>query len=303
MSVSDRIYIAKQMLIGRSFLRRRNLIFQRGYKLSFPVNLKRRSGLCWVAAHLVAMSLVASAEAEPLGEIPDYRVLLIGNSHSSRARLPDMLQELLEADGANAAAEVKALGNWDFLAERLEDNTTQKALDSSQWTHVVLQAQKYSTTGKYYYPTDAAEEWIRRVRKRGAKPILFPEWARREHPDETLRIHCLHLGIASREYAPVAPVGLAWHIMRATHPETTLFNPDGNHANRRGALLTAYVLYRLITGESPNGLPYIKIRGVPTDTQAMLRSAAGRAFEIPPDCKPDASPLATPEPAISTLDR
>ena len=249
------------------------------------------------------MSLVASVEAEPFKETPNYRVLLIGNSHSSRARLPEMLEAILEAGAANTAAEVKALSNWGFLADRLKDNTTQKSIDSSQWTHVVLQAQKYSTTGNYHYPTEAAEEWIRRVRESGSKPILFPEWARREHPDETLRIHCLHLGIASREYAPVAPVGLAWHIMRVTHPEISLFNPDGNHANRRGALLTAYVLYSSISGESPIGLADIKIRGVSADTQSLLRTAASMAFDIPTDCNLVASPLAKPEPAISALGR
>lgn len=256
----------------------------------FPAKPKRRKVLCGIAAQLVAVSLMAQAGTEPVGESRDFSVLLIGNSHSARAGLPDMLEALLEAGPAGTAAKVKALGHWGYLAERLEDNTTQKALDSRHWTHVVLQAQKYSTTGQYYYPTDAAEEWIRRIRDRGAQPVLFPEWARREHPQETLRIHCLHLGISSREFAPVAPVGLAWQIMRETHPEISLYDRDGNHANRRGALLTAFILYGSITGESPAGLPYVKIRGIPEDTQAVLREAADMAAGITPGCAPGPTP-------------
>ena len=256
----------------------------------FLANPNRRSVLRVVAAYVVAASLMASAAAESVGEVRDYSVLLIGNSHSSRAGLPDMLEALLEADGANTAADVKALGHWAFLAERLDDNTTQKALDSRNWTHVVLQAQKYSTTGQYFYPTDAAEEWIRRIRDRGAEPILFPEWARREHPEESLRIHRLHLGISSREFACVAPVGLAWEIMRDAHPDIMLYNRDGNHANRRGALLTAYVLYHSITGASPAGLTYLKMRGIPEETQAVLRAAANMATGMMPACTRDAAP-------------
>ena len=182
------------------------------------------------------------------------------------------------------------MGPWAFLAERLNDNVTQKALDSRNWTHVVLQAQKYSTTGRYSYPTDAAEEWIRRIRDRGAEPILFPEWARREHPEEAMRIHQLHRGISSREFACVAPVGPAWEVMREAHPYITLHDRDGNHANRHGALLTAYVLYRSVTGESPAGLPNLELRGIPDETQAILRDAASIAIEVMTDCTPEAVP-------------
>jgi hypothetical protein len=239
-----------------------------------------------IAACVVTASFTASAAAEPV----DYSVLLIGNSHSSRAGLPDMLEEILEAGGTAASADVKALGHWAFLAERLEDRTTQKALQSRSWTHVILQAQKYSTTGRYYYPTDAAEEWIRRVRAHGAQPILFPEWARLQHPEEGARIHHLHLGISSREFACVAPVGLAWQIVRDAHPAIRLHAHDGNHANRQGALLTAYVLYGAVSGESPATLPDLKIRGVNEQTQAVLRAAAGTAIGLLEACAPGPVP-------------
>jgi len=282
--------IAIPLLIDHSSRCRRNPVILRVHNDVVLARPNRHSVLRVVAACLVAASLIACATAGPVDEVSDYSVLLIGNSHSSRAGLPRMLEALLEAGGANTAADVKALGHWAFLAERLEDNNTRKALDSRNWTHVVLQAQKYSTTGKYFYPTDAAEEWIRRIRDQGAKPILFPEWARRDHPEEASRIHRLHLGIASRELACVAPVGLAWEIVRDAHPDIILHDRDGNHSNRRGALLTAYVLYGAITGESPAGLPYLKIRGVLEETQTVLRAAASMTTGIIPACTPEATP-------------
>jgi len=249
----------------------------------------QRWALLAATACLAAVWIVGCAAGQTGGEDHDYRVLLIGNSHSSRGGLPERLQALLAADGADRSAYVRSLGHWAFLADRLNDNVTQEALESGGWTHVILQAQKYSTSGRYTYPTAAAEEWIRRIRARGAVPILFPEWARRDHPEETLRILRLHLGIASREPACVAAVGLAWDAVRQRDPAIQLHASDGNHANRRGALLTAYVLYNAITGKPPDELDFIETRGIPADSQGVLRSAAGEATRAMPGCQPDSA--------------
>lgn len=242
-----------------------------------------RSTVCVIIAVFVLLLSPAVADDDF-----EYSVLLIGNSHSSRGDLPVVLQRLLEA-GGRGSARVKAARHWAFLAERLEGNVTQEALESGPWTHVVLQAQKYSTSGRYTYPTEAAEEWIRRSRSVGAKPILFPEWARRDHVEEGARIHRLHLSIAARAPACVAPIGLAWQIMLDTHPDIRLHHRDGNHANREGALLTAYVLYAAITGQSINDLPQTKVRGVSGDTIVLLRVAAEQAIALAPPCDPHAA--------------
>ena len=239
-----------------------------------------------VISAIVFLSLIFMT-VEIAADDSDYAVLLLGNSHSSRGDLPGMLQQLL-ASGGNASAKVEAARHWAFLAERLEDGKTQEILGSRPWTHVVLQAQKYSTSGQYIYPTAAAEEWIRRSRSIGAQPILFPEWARRGNTEEGVRVHRLHLEIAAREPACVAPIGLAWEIMLDTNPGIRLHKSDGNHANRTGALLTAYVLYATITERPIKELPQAKIRGVPDEKQIMLRAAAEQAISLFPPCNSNA---------------
>jgi hypothetical protein len=245
------------------------------------LNRSTRGTVTGAIISLAAVFLTTAVDADDAG----YSVLLIGNSHSSRGNLPGVLQQLLES-GSGASANVKAVGNWSFLAERLDDRKTQETLESRRWTHVVLQAQKYSTSGRYSYPTEAAEEWIRRSRSVGAQPILFPEWARLDNDEEAGRIHRLHMGIAAREPACVAPIGLAWEILLHASPDIRLHERDGNHANRTGALLTAYVLYAAITGNSVRELSERRIRGVPADTQERLRSAAEQAVSLAPPCDP-----------------
>ena len=249
-----------------------------GFLMTSTVRAAISSGILFAA-------LLVSAEIA--ADDPDYAVLLIGNSHSSRGDLPRVLQQLLAADG-NTSVRVEAAPHWAFLAQRLEDGKTQMILESGPWTHVVLQAQKYSTSGRYIYPTEAAEEWIRRTQSIGAQPVLFPEWARRGNAEEGARVHRLHMGIAAREPACVAPVGLAWEFMLDANPGIKLHRRDGNHANRKGALLSAYVLYATISGRPLEELPEIEIRGVPVDRQILLRTAAEQALSLFPPCPPDA---------------
>jgi len=215
----------------------------------------------------------------------DYAVVMLGNSHTTKNKLPKILQTLLVSDGSSASAEVKASRHWRFLDERLDDVTSQKLLESEQWTHVVLQAQKYSSSGRYFYPTDAAEEWIRRARAQGAAPILFPEWARKGNTEEGPRVQALHEGIAARESACVAPVGVAWEIVRGSDPDLVLHQPDGNNSNKNGAHLTAYVLYEAISRNAAKDLPEIDSLKIDAELQSLLRNAASLAFETAQSCQ------------------
>jgi len=213
-----------------------------------------------------------------------FRVLLIGNSHSSGNDLPDLVAQLVQQGYPQAEVFVDTAPRWAFLAERLDDDATQKKLESRPWTHIVLQAQKYSSSGRYSYPTDAAEEWIRRVRAHNATPILFPEWAREGNNEEGPRIYGLHMSIASREPACVAPVGFAWQTVHDEYPDLKLHARDGNHSNRNGALLTAYVLYQTITGKPATELADMTRPKVDDDIQRILRSAANVAHRLPNGC-------------------
>jgi len=234
--------------------------------------------LATLCGALLAASTVADAAPE------EFQVLLIGNSHSSKNDLPDLIATLIEIGHPDASVYVDAAPRWVFLAERIGDKVTQKTLESRAWTQVVLQAQKYSSSGRYFYPTDAAEEWIRRVRQLDAEPILFPEWPRAGNAEEGPRVHALHMGIAQREPACVAPMGLAWQIVIDENPEIQLHARDGNHSTKAGALLAAYVLYQAITGDAAAELPHIERVKIDAEVQKILRTAASNAHRTLLSC-------------------
>lgn len=240
--------------------------------------------------------------APPVAASADVTVLMMGNSHTAFNALPQQLDAMLRAGlGPRSVATAEAPG-WMFLDQRPSDARSMQLLDSRRWSAVVLQAQRYSTTGRYSYSTAEAQELVRRARRQGALPVLFPEWPRRGI-DETQRIYDLHASIASAEPACVAPVGQAWDLAARRFPQLVLHADDGNHAAPAGSYLAALMLYATITGASPLALPDGN-NGVPPAVQAQLRQvAADTAQAVPPrrHCPQDVPPGA-PRPAAAAPD-
>src|SRR5690349_1658859 len=122
----------------------------------------------------------------------EINLLFMGNSHTTFNNVPGMVGEMVRAARpAKSVAAVEAPG-WLFLGERAQDETSLELLRGGQWTFVVLQAQEYSSSGQFTYPTTGAETLIRLSNQQHATPILFPEWPRRGI-DESQRIYSLHV--------------------------------------------------------------------------------------------------------------
>lgn len=212
----------------------------------------------------------------------EVTVLMMGNSHTSRHAVHAQLQALLQAGLGRLAASQLSPGEG-FLDERVGDGVSLPLLRSRRWTAVVLQAQRYSTTGQFNYSTREAEDLVRAARAQGALPVLFPEWPRLGVP-ETQRIYALHVSIARQAPACVAPVGQAWDLARQRHPSLVLHASDGNHAAPAGAYLAALVLQATLSGAEPERLlllPDLPV-DVPAADQARLRQVAADAVRATP---------------------
>lgn len=224
----------------------------------------------------------ATSSLHPPAATPQaLRVLFMGNSHTAYHELPEMVAAMVRAvRPGRTVVPVEAPG-WMFLDERAVDPASLRLLTEGRWDLVVLQAQKYSSSGRFEHSTEGAESLIRRARAAHAVPILFPEWPRRG-VRETERIHDLHVSIARREPACVAPVGQAWDLARTGYPDLLLHAGDGNHSAPAGAFLTALVLAATITGASPHDLPFLPQFGVSSDVQLRLRDVAAEAVLASP---------------------
>jgi hypothetical protein len=212
----------------------------------------------------------------------DVSLLFMGNSHTSANNLVGMVAAMITSGRPQKTVAAVEAPGWMFLEERLNHEPSRALLARQTWSVVVLQAQKYSTSGQVFYSTEEAKELVRLSRGREAVPIMFPEWPRRG-VDETQRIYDLHVSIAQAAPACVAPIGQAWDLALARHPTLTLHDDDGNHSAPAGAFLTALVLYAAITGLSPLDLPNLPQFNVNADAQAILRAIAEETIRtIPP---------------------
>jgi hypothetical protein len=221
----------------------------------------------------------ASAPAPPAAPptaapvVTDITILMMGNSHTAFHNMPDTLGAMVRAGTPGKSVAVAAAPGWLVLDERLAHAPSMAMLAAQRWSFVILQAQKYSSTGLLSYSTAEAVQLVRMARTAGALPVLFPEWPRLG-VDETQRIYDVHVWIARSAPACVAPIGQAWDRSLARYPSITLHDPDGNHSAPAGAFLTALVLYSTVTGNSPATLPTLAITGLDADTQEKLRIIA-----------------------------
>ena len=227
----------------------------------------------------------SASDAPPPPQPPalaDITLLVMGNTHTAGNDLPAMVAAMVRAARPGRTVFAQEAPGWMFLEERAVDAASLELLQGRRWTFVVLQAQKYSSSGLFTDPIDGAVELAGKARSSGAVPILFPEWPRRGI-DETQRIYDLHVSIAQRQAACVAPIGQAWDLAMARHPTLVLHDPDGNHSAPAGAFLAALVIAATMTGTPPDSLPHVPLSSVDADTQARLRAvAAATVAAYPP---------------------
>lgn len=254
-----------------------------------------RTALGWVLAFLIGFLAACGGgsgsnerdgatpgSAPPPATSADITLLFMGNSHTTSNDLSKMVAEMVRAGRPDRSVAAVEAPGWMFLEERVRDTVSIDLLRSQNWSFVILQAQKYSTSGQFEYSTAEAKQLIRMSREQRAVPIMFPEWPRREVA-ETQRIYDLHVSIAQAEPACVAPVGQAWDLALSRDPSLTLHAPDGNHSAPAGAFLAALVLYATITGLSPLDLPPLQQYPIDVSLQATLRGIAAETVQtVPP---------------------
>lgn len=201
---------------------------------------------------------VLTSENSP---IPDnrysdnYQILIIGNSHASPIK--NLLNLIFQHEHPNVELYVEKR-TADHLDSTLKNGMVNDLIHSRDWSHIILQGQKYSQNQSTLYPTTAAETWVQQAKSNNTMPILFPEHPQLERSFEAEYVHNIHLDIVKKQMSCIAPVGLAWNLALSLRPELDMHSTDGNHASALGTVLSAFVLYQVITGYSVDLLPFIE---------------------------------------------
>ena len=233
-------------------------------------------------------TVVDTAPTQPTTPTPEitahYRILFMGNSHTAANHMPSMVELLINQHFDQQGGYAEQVPHYAFLIDHAQSPTTLAQLQSKDWTHVVLQAQKYSQSFQIDYPTTGALTLISRAQSQNANAIMFPEWAQRNKPNETDYIHNIHAEIAAETGACVAPIGYAWERALEIRPDIELHAPDGNHANLLGSFLTALVIFETITGGAADLLTPTPDIAIADDVQLFLGQMASYAIANHPPC-------------------
>lgn len=247
----------------------------------------------------------APAADDPGAENPrtdTLKVLFIGNSYTYRNNLPEILEGLAASNptGPRVRTGMAARGGATLL-DHARDEGTPRTIREGGWDFVVLQAQStfgsvYLVNGEYRVADPAgfyrgASSLVRAARAAGARPLLLEHWRRRDAPRRDHRKIAFSFARLGRELGVgIAPVGSAWeHVAADSDPGDRLYADDGSHPAPAGSYLAAAVLYEVLTGRSPVGLPS-RVDGAPRDpetgevavdsTVALVRLDSERARDL-----------------------
>ncbi len=254
--------------------------FEQLIKISMLIFILFFSELSFSMSNKTAVNLGAVSMEKTKGQImKHYNLLFLGNSHTRNHSVPEMVKVMINAAIPSADVDYSIAPGIKFIDERLHDSRTRKLFDKKDFTHVMLQAQKYSQSRRKLYSTKEAERWVKMIHDKPAKAVMFPEWGQRGRLWEGEYVHNIYAGIAKKTSACIAPVGLAWDKALSTK-RIKMHASDGNHANQTGAFLAALVLFETITGISAEKVPELKAYDISSDTQQFLRESAAQTQEL-----------------------
>jgi len=213
--------------------------------------------------------------AQGVGATCVTRILFLGNSYTYFNDLPAMVSNLAQhGNQCTVQTRMVAPGGW-RLKDHWERGIARQLLDAEKWDFVVLQEQStlgmnYWVEGKNHVNGDAvfrpyAEKWAAAVHAKGAMPVFFLTWARKNALEDQPALNYAYGRAAKETRSLLSPVGIAWETVRHDKPQIGLFyEGHGSHPSPAGSYLAACVFYAAIFHQNPLGLPS-KIIGTPVN--------------------------------------
>jgi hypothetical protein len=210
-------------------------------------------------------------------------ILFIGNSLTYVNDLPLIVQALADSAGGERLAVQAVTAGGYSLEDHWNAGTAPHTIAGRQWSVVVLQQGPSSLPES----RENLREWTRRfdaeIRRAGGRTALYmvwPEAARAAAFDAVVESYAL---AAADVHGMLFPVGEAWRVAWSRDAQAPLYGPDGFHPSAAGSYLAGLVMYGLLTGESPVGLPSTLRLGngalltIEPSLAAMLQAAAAEA--------------------------
>src|ERR1051325_7106281 len=214
----------------------------------------RRVFLAAASAATMSLSCMPSpiTGAELVGE--GRKVLFIGNSYLYAQDIPGVVQAMASAAGGDKLAVAQVTGPDLALIDHWNLGDARRAVTAESWEWVVLQQGPSSVELNRDTLRLATRLFAGEMAGVKARPALFSAWqsaARRQDFDRAIESYKIAAADVSGLFLPVASAWLA-----AWRRDSTLqLYADGLHPSVQGAYLSSLVVYAVLLGKSPLGLP------------------------------------------------
>jgi hypothetical protein len=208
-------------------------------------------------------------------DMPQTRILFIGNSYTSRNHLPRLLADLA------ASAEHPWRVEFDLifaggasLKRHWNAGIAQERLGKQSWNYVVLQEQSTLPVKNPERYHENVRLFAPEIARRGARTALYLTWSRQQAPETQDRITRAVEEIGAEIDALVVPVGPAWHALMARKIDIPLYTDDGSHPTAAGSYLAACVFLARLFGQAPRGFSVSDPLRLDRDVAAALHAVA-----------------------------
>jgi len=224
---------------------------------------------------IVVGALVAATAPAFAQEGPPQRLLFIGNSLTYTNNLPRIVEAVFAGAGATASTEMVAMPGISLFDHWYSPRReAEKAIARGGWSTVVMQQGPSAQPESRRDLRSSVKRFAKFIAAAGARPALYCVWPQQSRPEdfdaviESYRLASDDIG------ALFFPVGAAW---RRTPAEIPLYSGDGIHPNAYGSYLAALVMYGVLSGKSPEGLPAMLTFS--DGTQARLPESIAAALQ------------------------
>jgi hypothetical protein len=207
-----------------------------------------------------------------------YRVLILGNSYTkgkprSGLDLAKTLKALADSGPSPVKLEVQS-GSVD--GSTLEDHWKERRhLLEKKWDAAILQEESHRPLSKKKLMFEYGAKLDAEVRKNGGKTVLMMVWSKFKRPGTYEPIRRVHIELARKLKARIAPVGTGWRLARKERPDIDI----ATKKDPFGFYLNACVIYTVLTGRSPVGLSTAGMKGLDAKTAAFLQKIAVKAVK------------------------
>lgn len=180
----------------------------------------------------------------------DIRVLFVGNSHTYMNDMPRLFWEVYEkTTGCQAEVTMLAYSGRHLKWHMDELFSLRFQLLYGGFDYCVIQQAAHPFPPEEETLADGARI-VALCQAGGVTPVFSMTWAEKRLPENQRKMIATYQKLHAAHPSLLAPVGIVWQAVRASHPEIELYATDGEHASPQGDLLIACVLCAALTGRA-----------------------------------------------------